>query len=83
MRYEELLAEAGKLGPAEQLRLLRDIAALLRAGLPDTPAQDAPKREGTSGPLRSVLELDGLGAELWRGVDSGEYLRRERESWGG
>lgn len=31
----------------------------------------------------SLLELEGLGAELWRslGSDPAEYVRRERESW--
>jgi len=32
---------------------------------------------------RSLLELDGLGQELWEGMDVDEYLRRERLSWNG
>lgn len=27
---------------------------------------------------RSILELRGLGRELWQGLDIGEYLERER-----
>ena len=29
----------------------------------------------------SILELQGLGKELWRGIDAGEHVRRERASW--
>ena len=32
---------------------------------------------------RSVLELRGLGKDLWRDVDVAEYLNRERDSWHG
>ncbi|HSK75652.1 MAG TPA: Arc family DNA-binding protein [Thermoanaerobaculia bacterium] len=30
---------------------------------------------------RSILELRGLGKELWEGIDAAEYIRRERDSW--
>ena len=29
---------------------------------------------------RSILELDGLGRELWHD-DAAEHVRRERETW--
>lgn len=29
----------------------------------------------------SILELRGLGKEIWNGIDAAEYIRRERESW--
>ena len=29
----------------------------------------------------SILELQGLGKELWRGVDAAGHVRRERASW--
>ena len=29
----------------------------------------------------SVLELEGLGAEIWRGIDVDRYIRNERDSW--
>ena len=32
---------------------------------------------------RSVLELRGLGKDLWLDVDVAEYLNRERDSWHG
>lgn len=30
---------------------------------------------------RSILELRGLGKELWEGIDPVEYVRAERDSW--
>ena len=32
-------------------------------------------------PKRSIMELEGLGKELWQGVDAAEHIRREREEW--
>ncbi len=29
----------------------------------------------------SILDLQGLGKEVWAGVDAGEYVRRERQGW--
>jgi plasmid stability protein len=29
----------------------------------------------------SILELQGLGRELWRGVDASAHVEAERESW--
>lgn len=30
---------------------------------------------------RSILDLQGLGKEVWRGIDAAEHVRREREAW--
>jgi plasmid stability protein len=29
----------------------------------------------------SILELEGLGKEIWAGIDAAEYIRGERDSW--
>jgi plasmid stability protein len=29
----------------------------------------------------SLLDLEGLGAELWEGTDAAEHVEREREAW--
>ena len=29
----------------------------------------------------SILELQGLGKEIWAGIDAAEYIRQERDSW--
>lgn len=38
--------------------------------------------EATERP-RSLLELEGLGAEIWRGVDAQEYVDGLRQEWNG
>lgn len=30
---------------------------------------------------RSILDLQGLGKEIWRGTDAADHVRREREAW--
>jgi hypothetical protein len=36
----------------------------------------------TSEPKRHpLLQLVGLGAEIWKGVDADEYIRELREGW--
>lgn len=30
---------------------------------------------------RSLLDLEGLGREVWQGVDAAEYVEQERRSW--
>lgn len=34
-----------------------------------------------SEPRPSILELRGLGKELWEGIDTDEYIENERRSW--
>jgi plasmid stability protein len=29
----------------------------------------------------SILELQGLGKEIWRDVDAGKYVKKERREW--
>ncbi len=53
----------------ERLQLL----SLIAADLADVAAELSPKR--------SILELEGLGAELWQGVDAQEYVNSLREEW--
>ena len=70
--YKEALDRAQRLTPDEQLRLLQDLAAIVRQ-------QIAIKEE----PLHSFLELEGLGKEVWIGVDAQKYIDQERDSWNG
>ena len=30
---------------------------------------------------RSLLELEGLGAEIWKGIDAQEYVDKLRDEW--
>jgi plasmid stability protein len=29
----------------------------------------------------SIMELQGLGKEIWKDIDPDEYVKKERESW--
>ena len=39
--------------------------------------------ENVAAKERSITELEGLGQEIWDGVDPMEYIKRERKSWDG
>lgn len=36
-----------------------------------------------AGNAHSILELDGLGRELWKHVDVDEHIEKERKNWNG
>ena len=65
--YGELLS----LGIAERFEVVRLTMDSLRRECDDTP----PVRK------RFLLELRGLGKEIWEGVDPAEYVKQERDSW--
>ena len=68
MTYDEILSQIRQLAPDEQSRLLAELTELVTR-------QSAGQRS------RSILELEGLGKELWEGIDAQEYVDRERASW--
>ncbi|MDQ3814880.1 MAG: hypothetical protein M3347_13130 [Armatimonadota bacterium] len=59
------------LPPADRLRLL----ALTAQELAEQPAEPEEK------PKRSIMELHGLGAHIWEGVDAQEYVNELRQEW--
>ncbi len=65
---QHILSQVQKLSREEQ----RELAAEIKRRL-STPAPPTKRR--------SLLELRGLGKEIWSGVDVREYLRKERDSW--
>jgi hypothetical protein len=69
MSVQEMIQEARQLSPAERKELMRALVEMLPDG--DAPA---PKK-------RSILELRGLGAEIWEGIDAQEYVRQIRSEW--
>jgi len=68
--YHEVLERVQHLNPVDQLRLLGDLATLVRH-------QVTPRTQ------RSILELQGLGKEIWRGIDAQDYVDQERAAWNG
>lgn len=65
--YEDALRAAEKLSKADQRRLARK---LLRE-----TEETAPKERV------SIMELKGLGKEIWEGIDTDAYIKAERDSW--
>jgi hypothetical protein len=68
--YEQALDQASKLEPADQLRLLESLAALLRQQIA------IPSRQ-------SITALRGLGKDAWQGIDAQDYVNQERTAWDG
>jgi hypothetical protein len=66
--YEDVLNHARQLPTDELLLLLQELAALVRQ-------QITIKEE----PLHSFLELEGLGKEVWQGIDAQEDLKKGSE----
>ena len=68
-KYKDTLKRVRQLSRAEQVRLIEALATSRRA-----------KKNHKK---HSVLELEGLGKQIWNGIDAQEYVRRERASWVG
>ena len=69
--YNEILNQFQRLTPDEQFQLLKDLIAILLAK----------NSQATAKPLHSIMEFEGLGKEIWEGIDVEEYIRQERASW--
>lgn len=57
------------LPPADRLRLVEMIAREMAIAAPQP------------GKKRSIMELHGLGAELWEGVDAQDHVNELRKEW--
>jgi dihydroneopterin aldolase len=66
--YEEVLNRAQRLTPDEQLRLIEELAAIIR-------------RQVTARPKHSVTEFRGIAKKFWEGVDVEKFIDEERNSW--
>jgi hypothetical protein len=67
--YDDILKRASELSVAELLRLSEELL------------QQAGRKNGDA--TLTIMDLDGLGKEIWQGVDPDEYVAKERDSWGG
>jgi hypothetical protein len=70
LEYDELLACVARLSRPQKADLLVELASQVRD-------------DSRGGGTRSILELRGLGKEIWEGIDAQEYVNRERDSWDG
>jgi DNA-binding HxlR family transcriptional regulator len=68
--YQEIRRQIESLTLDEQLRLMEELATIVRHRTP-------PK------PKRSIMELEGLGKDIWQGINAQEYVDRERLTWNG
>jgi DNA-binding HxlR family transcriptional regulator len=68
--YNQIMAEIKTLNLSDQLRLLEEMAMLIR------------KKTSPVKP-RSILELKGKGKDIWKGVNVKAYIDEERSSWNG
>ncbi|SPD76238.1 conserved hypothetical protein [uncultured Desulfobacterium sp.] len=70
VNYAHLIAEIKSLNLSDQLRLLEEMAALIRTRTSRTQS-------------RSILELQGKGKDIWKGLSVKKYINEERSSWNG
>lgn len=68
--YKDVLKLARTLTPEEQLQLIHELIAVAR-------------HQVAAKPKRSIMELKGLGKEVWNGIDAQEYVNQERGAWNG
>ena len=70
LRLDDYVRGIEGLRPEEQLTLIEIISVKLKKVLRQK------KRS------HSVMELEGLGAHIWKGMDAQGYVNEERKSWG-
>jgi hypothetical protein len=66
--YEQLVK---RLPPEERLQLIE----MVNRDLLERPGKEPQKNK------RSLMELHGLGAEIWQGIDAQEYVDELRKEW--
>ena len=69
LTYDDYVRGIQDLEPEEQLSLVEIISARLK------------KIIGKKTKRRSIMELEGLGADIWESIEAQDYVRKERESW--
>ena len=69
LRFDDYVRGIERLKPQEQLSLIEIISARLKITL---------KRKETK---HRIMELEGLGAGLWKTMDAQHYVNEERKSW--
>ncbi len=68
--YDEILNRAkDQLTPEQQQRLVDELS------------RHAGTKSGAQ--PHSILDLKGLGKEVWQGIDPDEHVAKERDSWDG
>ena len=68
LTWQEALVTVEKLPVADQLRLISEL--LLRM-----------QNLSAASERLDLLDLAGVGADVWRDIDSDKYIDQERDSW--
>ena len=68
--YRTVLDQALRLTSEEQLQLIEDIITVVR-------------HQVRARHQHSIMEFEGVGKEVWEGVDVEKYIDEERNSWEG
>ena len=63
------------------LRYIKGLSVAERLRLLEITARDLATASQPSQPKRSLLELEGLGAEIWQDMDAQEYVNKLRREW--
>ncbi len=66
--YEQILRLTKGLNLPEQLQLLEALTRMVRHQVEKTESHN-------------IMDLEGLGAEIWQGIDAQDYVNQERASW--
>jgi hypothetical protein len=69
MTLQEMIREARTLSVEERKQLIKALVDIV-----NEPSAKEPKK-------RNLLELAGLGAEIWEGIDAQEYVNQLRSEW--
>lgn len=69
LTLEEIVREVRTLPITERKRLIGLIVDTLT------------DQEPVPSPKRSILEFEGVGAEIWKGIDAQEYVNQLRSEW--
>jgi len=70
LSFEDYVKGIELLKPEEQLSLIEIISARLKNTI-----------NGKQKTKHRVMELEGLGAQLWKSIDVQDYVNEERKSW--
>ncbi len=68
VNYNQVISEIRTLKLSDQLRILEEMAILIRKTTNKTK-------------LRSILELKGKGKKIWKDLNVTNYIDEERSSW--
>ena len=69
LTYNDYIKGIKTLKLEEQLSLVEIISARLKSSLRKKRVKN------------SILELEGLGSKIWKGIHAQSYVREERKSW--